>query len=217
MSRIAQDYDRWAASYDTDLNATRDLDAIVLRRQTALAIEGRDVLELGAGTGKNTIWLAASAKSVIALDFSPGMLARAHERVGAMPGVQFVQHDVCNPWPVPSRSIDVVVANLMLEHVRDLAPVFDEARRVLRPGGQLYFCELHPYRQFQGKQAQIKDPVTGATTLLAVYIHTFSDYANTALRAGFVLREIGEALEDKAPAGAPPRLLSMLFEVPIQG
>ncbi len=145
------------------------------------------------------------------------MLARAHERVGAMPGVQFVQHDVCNPWPVPSRSIDVVVANLMLEHVRDLAPVFDEAHRVLRPGGQLYFCELHPYRQFQGKQAQIQDPVTGATTLLDVYIHTFSDYANNAIRAGFVLREIGEALEDKAPAGAPPRLLSMLFEVPIQG
>ena len=160
------------------------------------------------------MWLAASAKSVIALDFSPGMLARARERVGAAPSVQFVEHDVCNPWPVPSRSIDVVVANLMLEHVRDLAPVFDEARRVIRPGGQLYFCELHPYRQFQGKQAQFKDPDTGATTLLEVYVHTFSDYANTALRAGFVLREIGEALEDRAPAGSPPRLLSMLFEVP---
>ena len=50
--RTAHDYDAWAPSYDTDQNATRDLDAIVLR-QAALAIEGRDVLELGAGTGKN--------------------------------------------------------------------------------------------------------------------------------------------------------------------
>jgi ubiquinone/menaquinone biosynthesis C-methylase UbiE len=211
-TRVAEDYDRWAASYDTMTNQTRDLDALVMRR-ASLCIEGRDVLEIGAGTGKNTVWLGATAHSVVAMDFSAGMLARARERVGAMESVRFVQHNVCEPWPIPSRSVDVVVANLILEHVHDLRSVFCEASRALRPGGQLFFCELHPYRQLKGKQAQFTDPATGATVLLTVHVHTVSEYANTAIQAGFVLREMNEVLEEHAPVDAPPRLLSMLFDV----
>jgi ubiquinone/menaquinone biosynthesis C-methylase UbiE len=209
-SEIAKSYDIWSASYDADKNATRDLDAVVVRR-APLNLDGRDVLELGCGTGKNTVWLASRARSVVALDFSLGMIARAHERVGAMP-VRFVQHDVCDPWPMESRSVDLVVANLILEHVHDLEPVFFEASRVLRPGGQLFFCELHPYRQLAGGQAQFKDPSTGETVLVTAHVHSISEYVNGALRAGFVVKEIGEALEDDAPAGAPPRLISMLFD-----
>ena len=61
-AEIARAYDRWARTYDTDANTTRDLDAEVLRR-SSLAIDGRDVLELGCGTGKNTGWLAERARS----------------------------------------------------------------------------------------------------------------------------------------------------------
>src|SRR4051812_24516774 len=76
-NEVAGAYDRWAASYDADKNATRDLDALVMRR-SPIALEGRDVLELGCGTGKNTSFLAEHAKSVLAMDFSEGMIARAH-------------------------------------------------------------------------------------------------------------------------------------------
>lgn len=214
-SDVALSYDRWSASYDADKNATRDLDALVVRR-APLNFEGRDVLELGSGTGKNTVHFAARARSVVALDFSLGMIARAHERVGGMP-VRFVQHDVCDPWPVPSCSVDLVVANLILEHVHDLEPVFFEANRVLRPGGQLFFCELHPYRQMTGGQAQFKDPSTGETVLVTAHVHSISEYANCAIRAGFVLREIDEALEDEAPPNTPPRLISMLFDAAPEG
>ena len=74
MSRpneIAEAYDRWAATYDADKNATRDLDAIVVRK-APLALEGREVLELGCGTGKNTSYLAEHAARVVAMDFSEG-------------------------------------------------------------------------------------------------------------------------------------------------
>ena len=209
-SEVAKSYDRWAASYDADKNATRDLDATVVRR-APLRFDGRDVLELGSGTGKNTVWFAARARSVVAMDFSLGMIARAHERVGAMP-VKFIQHDVCDPWPVETDSVDLVAANLILEHVHDLEPVFHEASRVLRPGGQLFFCELHPYRQLAGAQAQFKDPSTGETVLVTAHVHTISEYANCALRAGFILKEVDEALEDDAAQGTPPRLISMLFD-----
>jgi ubiquinone/menaquinone biosynthesis C-methylase UbiE len=54
-AQIAGAYDKWSEQYDRDANVTRDLDGIVLRR-AALRLTGRDVLEVGCGTGKNTAW-----------------------------------------------------------------------------------------------------------------------------------------------------------------
>jgi malonyl-CoA O-methyltransferase len=203
-------YDRWAAHYDDAPNATRDLDALVLRR-SALPLAGRDVLELGCGTGKNTAWLAEHARSVTALDFSAGMLDAARARV-RQPSVRFVRHDVRAPWPVAAGAVDVVVGNLVLEHVRDLAPVYAEAARVLRPGGQLLLCELHPERQRRGGQAHFTEPATGDTVHVPAYRHTVGEYVNEGIAAGLVLRQLGEWIEDGAPDDAPPRLLSVLFE-----
>jgi ubiquinone/menaquinone biosynthesis C-methylase UbiE len=209
-SDVARAYDRWAASYDADKNATRDLDAVVVRR-VPLQLEGRDVLELGCGTGKNTSFLAEHARRVVAMDFSEGMIARAHERI-ATSNVQFVRHDVRDVWPVPPASVDVVVANLILEHVHDLAVVFFEMARVLRPGGQVFICELHPYRQLQGGQAQFTDPRTGERVQVTAHIHTVSEYVNGGIEAGLELRALGEWIEDEAPEGSAPRLISLFFE-----
>lgn len=207
---VAECYDRWAARYDDDRNPTRDLDASVLRR-SPLRVRGRMVLELGAGTGKNTRWLAGEACHVIALDFSAGMLAEARRNVRA-PNVELVEHDVQRPWPVESGAVDVVVGNLVLEHVRDLAPVMAECARVVRAGGQLYLCELHPYRQLLGGQAQFTDPRTRETVHVPAFRHSVSEYVTTALAAGFTLRDLGEWLEAGAAASDPPRLLSLLFD-----
>jgi len=125
---------------------------------------------------------------------------------------RFVEHDITRPWPVDAESVDVVVGNLVLEHVRELAPVLAEAARVLRAGGQLFFCELHPYRQLRGGQAHFVDAHTDETIHVAAYRHMVSEYVNDALAAGFTLRALGEWLEPDAEPGAPPRLLSLLLE-----
>ncbi len=208
-SDVASAYNRWAASYDADKNTTRDLDAAVVRK-AMLVIEGREVLEVGCGTGKNTVFLAEHASAVTAMDFSEGMIARAHERI-ATSNVKFIRHDVRDAWPVPPASVDVVVANLILEHVHDLAPVYFEAARVLRPGGQFFICELHPYRQLIGSKAHFTDPNTGETVHLTAHVHTVSEYVNGAIEAGFELRSVGEWTEDEAPPDAPPRLISLLL------
>lgn len=207
---VARAYDAWAASYDEDRNATRDLDAEVVR-DAPLPLAGRDVLELGCGTGKNTVWLAERARRVIALDFSAGMLARARERLRGAP-VQLVRHDVREPWPVRGEAVDVVIGNLVLEHVEALGPVFSEAARVLRPGGTLLLCELHPERQRRGGQAHFMDAATGETVRVTAYRHSVSEYVNGGIAAGLRLVELGEWLEEGAPADAPPRLLSARFE-----
>jgi ubiquinone/menaquinone biosynthesis C-methylase UbiE len=207
---IARAYDRWSAQYDSDPNATRDLDAVVVR-EAPLRIAGNRVLELGCGTGKNSEYLAASARELIALDFSAGMLAIARERVTA-PNVRFVEHDIRSPWPVKTIAMDVVVGNLVLEHVELLQPIYAEAARVLRSGGQLFLCELHPMRQLLGGQAHFTDSATSETVAVPAFRHTTSEYVNAGLAEGFVLKHVGEWLEPDAAANAPPRLISLLFE-----
>ena len=207
---IAQAYDRWSRRYDDDHNATRDLDARVVR-QSPLRVAGARVLELGCGTGKNSQWLATQARELVALDFSPGMLDVARRRVRAA-HVRFVEHDITRPWPVEAESMDVVVGNLVLEHVRDLRPVYTEAARVLRPGGQLFVCELHPYRQLRGGQAHFEDAETEEIVPVTAFQHTVSEYVNLGVDAGLALRALGEHLEESASPDAAPRLLSVLFE-----
>jgi ubiquinone/menaquinone biosynthesis C-methylase UbiE len=211
MSDVAEAYNKWAASYDADKNATRDLDALVMQR-VGLALDNKDVLELGSGTGKNTAFLASAARHVLAMDFAEGMIARAHQRI-VTNNVQFLKHDVRDSWPVPAASVDLVVANLILEHVHDLAPVFFESARVLRPNGQFFFCELHPYRQLIGGQANFVDPATGATVQVTAHVHTVSEYVMGGIDAGFTLQALAEWTEDEAPPNAPPRLISCLFKL----
>lgn len=206
---VKRAYDVWADVYDSQPNATRDLDAVVVRSQDASLFQG-DVLELGAGTGKNTEWLAPRARSLLALDASEGMLQRARLRPG-VERVRFVQHDLRQPWPTPDGSHDTLVCNLVLEHLEDLSFIFTEARRVLRPGGHFLVCELHPFRQLQGSQARFEHPETKETHRVTAYLHDVSEYLNAAARAGFVLVQAGDWRDSEAPRTAVPRLLSLLW------
>lgn len=202
---VAGAYDAWAGSYDAMANATRDLDARVLRE--LLTVDGRDVVEVGCGTGKNTVWLAGRARSVVALDFSPGMLAKARERVSAT-SVRFVQHDLRDAWLLDTASADVVTFDLVLEHVERLGPVMAEAARVLRPGGVLFVCELHPFRQLKGGQAQFAGP-SGETVRVTAHHHDVADYVNAAIAAGLRIERLHEVRDDD---GGVPRVFAMLAQ-----
>lgn len=204
---IERAYDRWAASYDSDLNATRDLDAAVLR-ESGLPIDRRTVLEIGAGTGKNTEWIASRAAHVIALDLSEAMLARARARA-ATGNVELVRCDLRERWPIAESSVDVAIGNLVLEHIEDVAHVFREVERVLTDDGVAYFAELHPARQQRGSQAQFTDESTGRRVLVPAFIHSRDEFAAAAERAGLEVVAWSEHVEANAPDGALPRLLTM--------
>ena len=204
---MAAAYDRWAETYDTDLNRTREMAAGVLR-QSDLELAGRDVIEIGCGTGRNTEWLAERAASVLAVDFSDGMLQQAKSRVRS-PLVRFQQHDIRYGWPVTDASADLVIAMLVLEHIEHVEPIFAEAARALRPGGELFVCELHSMRQMYGKQARFTNTNTGECERITAFLHDVSDYVNGALRSGFELTHLGEWRDSDARPSDLPRLLSL--------
>jgi ubiquinone/menaquinone biosynthesis C-methylase UbiE len=136
------------------------------------------LLELGCGTGKNTVWLAERVRSVLALDFSEGMLAKARDRV-ASDRVRCARHDVRERLPLADSTVDLLTADLVLEHVAALRPAFAESARVLRPGGRLHVCELHPFRQLLGKQARFARLGTGEVVRVQAHRHEVADYLST--------------------------------------
>src|ERR671914_2585205 len=97
ISDIAASYDLWADTYDVDPNRTRELAGEVLR-QCDLRLAGRDVLEIGSGTGRNTLWLGERAENVLALDISEGMLRQGE---GPARGPRDRGLQTHNPSPLP--------------------------------------------------------------------------------------------------------------------
>ena len=213
MTEVASAYDQWARTYETVENATRDLAATVLR-QYPLPMHDRDVLETGCGTGFNTTYLAQQSRSVLAVDGSAGMLAQARTRVAA-PQVRLVQCDLQQAWPFAEASVDLVVCLLVLEHIADLHMFFQEAARVLRPGGECFVCELHPFRQLQGRQHGSPRQSSGQVVLIPAYLHDVSEYVHASVQQGFALLRLDEWRDAHDTAHTlPPRLLSLHLRVP---
>ncbi len=209
QSEIVNAYDEWAGTYDTDPNRTRDLAGTVLRQST-LQVTGNNVIEIGCGTGKNTEWLAQHASTVVALDFSEGMLRLARTRVSD-PRVRFVQHDARTTWPFADSSADLVVAMLILEHIEHIETVFAEAARTLASGGELFICELHPLRQLLGKQARFTNRKTGEVQKVTAFLHHMEDYLNAGASAGYKLITKADWRDEELSSEDPPRLLSLHF------
>ena len=112
----------------------RDLAARVAARSPAR------VLEIAAGTGAVTRELARTLpaeSAFIATDLNPGMIARG-QIVGTARPVEWRQADAME-LPFEAASFDAVVCQFGVMFFPDKAAAFAEARRVLRPGGTLFF------------------------------------------------------------------------------
>ncbi len=94
---------------------------------------GRDLLEVGCGTGLVLQRCAEFARSAKGIDVSPGMLARARDR-----GLD-VREGSATALPFDDASFDVAYSFKVLSHVPQLDVALAEMVRVVRPGGHLVF------------------------------------------------------------------------------
>jgi ubiquinone/menaquinone biosynthesis C-methylase UbiE len=200
-------YNEWSHTYDEVANKTRDLE-LIAGQQVFSFLSFVSVLELGCGTGKNTVWLSQKAKRLLAVDFSEGMLASATKKVQA-DHVAFQQADITVPWNFVKEKVDLVTCSLILEHIENLPFIFSQAASVLPPGGHFYICELHPYKQYSGSKARFE--TAEGLQVLECFVHHVSDYVEAALANGFMVATLQEWF-DEDDRSNPPRLLSFVFQ-----
>ncbi|MBX3463482.1 MAG: methyltransferase domain-containing protein [Planctomycetes bacterium] len=98
------------------------------------------VADIGCGIGRMDEFVAPRVHSLVGVDVSGEMVARATERLRHLPNVRFVEGDGFT-LPLPDRSLGLVFSHIVLQHTpRHVARgYFAEAWRVLRPGGDFVF------------------------------------------------------------------------------
>ena len=124
--------EKYDLGYASGLN---DLNTLVERSWISRHIDGKTVLDAGAGTGRFIPCLWAEGRKVVALDSSQAMLAALGEKY---PSVPCILSDIY-ALPVAEKSFDAVVCMHVLFHLPDWDLVLSGLVRAIRPGGGIFF------------------------------------------------------------------------------
>ncbi len=132
---VAEHYDGWAESYDSDLVAwSYQAPGRVAHTVMAQRPDAASVLDVGCGTGMVAAALRAvgSRAQITGLDISESSL-RVAERSGHYSLLEAV--DLQQPLPLEDDSVEVLVCVGVMTYLPDTEAVWREFARVTRPGG----------------------------------------------------------------------------------
>ena len=137
---------------------------------------GETVLDLGSGGGFDCFLAArqvGESGRVIGVDMTPEMIAkaRANARKGGYSNVEFRLGEI-EHLPVADRSIDVILSNCVINLSPEKSRVFEEAFRVLKPGGRLAISDVVASvplpEEFRYDPALLSGCMGGAVTIVEV-------------------------------------------------
>jgi SAM-dependent methyltransferase len=138
--------DRWTKGFADDLDYFGHTSPFARDASVRFRAAGvRDVVELGAGQGRDTLFLATEGLSLTALDWSPtglGQIEAKAAAAGLSDRVRTQVADVREPLPLTDSSFDACYAHLLFNMAlttEELERLSTEVRRVLRPRGLLMY------------------------------------------------------------------------------
>ncbi|WP_369147865.1 class I SAM-dependent methyltransferase [Streptomyces sp. R44] len=165
----------------------------------------QDVLELGAGHGRDALFFAREGFTVRATDFSHVGLEQLRDGArsrGVDARVTTTVHDVREALPLPDASVDAVYAHMLLcmaLSTKEIQALVGEVRRVLRPGGVFVYTVRHTGDAHYGAGTAHGDDIFEHGGFA---VHFFGRELVDALAVGWTLDEL-HAFEE----GALPRRL----------
>jgi predicted TPR repeat methyltransferase len=168
-------FDSFASSFDESLKgldyAAPRLLADALAQRAGFGEGAFDVLDAGCGTGLCGVLLRSSAKTLVGVDLSAGMLAKAHARAIYD---ELAEGELCAFMRSRPESFDIVNCADTLCYFGALEEAAAASRSCVRPGGVFAFTleaepddSEHPYRiQSHGRYAHrasyVTDVMSGA-------------------------------------------------------
>lgn len=174
----------------------------IWRRRKLVVPQARGrVLELGFGTGLNlSVYDPTKVEKLYALEPSEGMLKRAREAAETSPVPIEVLPETAEKLSLGPDSVDTVVSTFCMCTIPDVASALAGARRALKPGGRLLFCEhgLAPEPKVQRRQRLIEPfwkPIGGGC-------HITRDIPSLIRKAGFTIERLETGYRPNSPKWA---------------
>lgn len=130
-----------------------DLEVDLVRRYG----QGKEVLEVGCGTGLILGRVGEFARRAVGIDLSGGMLAKAAGR-----GLDVAQGSA-TALPLGDATVDVAYSFKVLAHVEDITTAMAEMARVVRPGGWV-LAEFYNARSLRRLVKALKPPTAVSET-----------------------------------------------------
>jgi len=192
---------------------------------------GKQVLDAGCGTGYGSSVLAGVAATVIGFDIAPDAVEYARSHFTAP---RFLQA-ACSAMPFAARSVEVVVAFEVIEHLQNYRAFLEESARVLKPEGllivsspnRLYYAETraetgpNPYHEheFEAEEfvGELENHFTNVRLLLQNRVESFAFHSeNGSPPAEVRIERGGKASEAHfliglCSAGALPERRSFVY------
>ena len=141
---VVEAFQRWSRIYDSERNPMLSLEERYLQALLP-ALRGRDVVDLGCGTGR---WLVRFAEQrprrLTGVDISSEMLNVASGKIGDR--CRLVHAD-CQSVSLPLGSADLIVASFLIGYVLDLDLLAEKLRAAVREGGSMFLTDVHPTTQ----------------------------------------------------------------------
>ncbi len=183
--QVRDSFNKAAETYDTFAVLQREVCTRLIERLDYIKIEPQVILDIGAGTGQGTQRLAQQYPDahIIAVDLAEKMLLKNREKNGSKISTQsgltgkvnnffsakffkskqahqFVCADA-EQLPFADASMDLIFSSLTIQWCLDLTTVFNEFRRVLKPGGLLMFTTLgtETLRELRISWAAVSDKI----------------------------------------------------------
>lgn len=164
-------YDDFAGWYERErhLPYHRMLDDLEVELVERYA-QGKQVLEVGCGTGLILERVAHFAREASGIDLSGGMLAKAAER-----GLSVIQASATE-LPLATGSVDVAYSFKVLAHIPDIQGAMREMARVVRPGGHV-IAEFYNARSLRRLVKAVKPPTAVSEQTHDEHVYTRYDDA----------------------------------------
>ncbi len=134
-------FDDVAKHYDRTNNVLSAGNAMLWRAATVRAVApaaGERILDIAAGTGTSSVALQKHGATVVAVDFSHGMVEEGRKR---HKNIEFIEADATK-LPFGDNEFDAVSISFGLRNIEDPKAALSEMYRVLKPGGRVVICEF---------------------------------------------------------------------------